>query len=183
VKKLIATGFDAFGKHSSNPTEVAITNATPKYNSNFVKTMVLPTSYEKSWELLKNEILEFKPEIVLMFGLAHKAEDYSFEKIAINYKSATISDNDNELATSEPVLEGGDDGIFASIPIDDFIKSCGGRISLSAGSYVCNNLMYQCLNFTKDSRTQVGFIHVPGETKDQAQVNEFVENVINFAIK
>ena len=103
-------------------------------------------------------------------------------KVAINYCSASIADNDGVLVEGSKILDEGDDGIFTTLPVEDYILNCGGRISLSAGSYVCNCLFYQCLHYMKKSHCEVGFIHVPLNEKSQFDLNEFAEKVINFAI-
>jgi pyroglutamyl-peptidase len=44
------------------------------------------------------------------------------------------------------------------------------QISNSAGTFVCNALMYRVLNMTEGTDTKAGFIHVP-QTPAQAVVN------------
>lgn len=182
MERIIVTGFDAFGKHSLNPTEFAMNHLKNLYSKEQVITLVLPTSYKRSWESLKAAIDDHHPKKVIMFGLAHKADDFVFEKIAINHQSATIADNDDVLIKNSKIVEGGEDGIFTTLPIKQYIEHCGGRISLSAGSFVCNSLMYNCLRYTKKMGIEAGFIHVPGESRNQSDINMFAEKVINFAI-
>lgn len=182
-KKLIITGFDEFGDHKLNPTKECIQHLDSLLDRENIQPIVLPTSYKRSWEILKTEIETFNPEVIIMLGLAHKATEFSFEKIAINFASATIADNDGVKKMGETIIQDGVDGIFTSLHIESILKNVGGRISLSAGSYVCNSLFFNCLHHMRGKNVEIGFIHIPGETYSQLEINSFVEKVINFAIK
>lgn len=183
------TGFEPFNGAEINPTELAINSLKEELDNSLVRGVILPTSYRRSWELLKVEIDEFQPDVVLMFGLSQRANSFYFEKIAINYMQATISDNDGLKLNGELINRTGPDGIFATINIEQYRNSCGGEQSLSAGSYVCNSLFYNCLNYLDNRDIKSGFIHVPASTDVDAQskfsqedINSFVKKVINFAI-
>lgn len=187
---VIATGFTSFGKHDQNPTEHAIKYCQEKIDPEYFQGIVLPTSYQSSWEELKQELTKRRPDFLLMFGLAHKAQAYMFEKVAINFMDATIADNDGVKHSGVPVQPGAPDGLFATLDLESFRASCGGGLSLSAGSYVCNSLFYNSLNFLSDTKTKAAFIHVPASREmdsdsiySQQEINQFVEKVINFAIR
>lgn len=65
------------------------------------------------------------------------------------------------------MLPGGPDGLFATIPVKEVaaaIRRAGvpAEVSYSAGTYVCNDLMYRMLSLLKqEGRGRGGFIHLP----------------------
>ena len=72
------------------------------------------------------------------------------------------------LFRSEPVVAGGPDAYFATIPtreIVDALREQGipAQLSYSAGTFVCNNLLYCALHESAQSypAPRCGFIHVP----------------------
>ena len=83
-----------------------------------------------------------------------------FGKIAINYRSATICDNEGNKYDGIKIDENGDDGIFVNLEVEKLAEISGCEVSLSAGSFVCNDLIYMIRNYYQD-KVQAGFIHVP----------------------
>ena len=66
------------------------------------------------------------------------------------------------------MIPGGPDGLFATLPLRDIRDALtrGGipaALSLSAGTYVCNNVMYHLLYRLRERGGTVpgGFVHVP----------------------
>lgn len=96
--------------------------------------------------------------------------------MAINLRDARIADNAGKQPTDEPVVAGGPDAYFATIPtreIVDALREQGipAQLSYSAGTFVCNNLLYCALHESERSNPapRCGFVHVPylpEQTKD-----------------
>ena len=81
---------------------------------------------------------------------------------------ARIPDNDGGQPIDEKIVADGPSAYFSNLPIKamaEAIKKAGlpGRVSNSAGTYVCNHIMYQLLHIINESYPNVkgGFIHVP----------------------
>lgn len=81
---------------------------------------------------------------------------------------ARIADNAGKQPTDEPVVPGGPDAYFATIPtreIVDALREQGipAQLSYSAGTFVCNNLLYCALHESAqhDPALRCGFVHVP----------------------
>ena len=63
-------------------------------------------------------------------------------------------------------MPGGPDGLFATLPVRAMaarIQAAGipAAVSYSAGSFVCNDLMYTVLHHFVATGVRAGFIHVP----------------------
>lgn len=64
------------------------------------------------------------------------------------------------------MVPGGPDGLFATVPVEKMasaIQTAGisGEVSNTAGTFVCNDLLYTMLYRYRGTATRVGFIHVP----------------------
>lgn len=81
---------------------------------------------------------------------------------------AAIPDNQGNQPHDEPVFADGVDGYFSTLPVKDMvaaIRNAGipAAISYSAGTFVCNQLMYGVLYHIHHEfpNTRGGFVHVP----------------------
>ena len=88
--------------------------------------------------------------------------------MAINLAEARIPDNDGEQPSDEPIQKDGAPAYYATIPVKAIVKNVRDHgipchISYTAGTYVCNCIMYNVLHMaaTKYSNIRAGFIHVP----------------------
>ncbi|RLG42640.1 MAG: pyroglutamyl-peptidase I, partial [Thermoproteota archaeon] len=111
---------------------------------------------------------EVKPDIIINTGLAASRLVISIERVAVNIIDARTPDNDGLRPIDEPIDPEGPFAYPSTLPtrrILERLKSSGipARLSYSAGTYLCNFVMYLSLR-TVDKmgmRTLAGFIHVP----------------------
>lgn len=173
---ILITGFEPFGAIEKNSSQTLIEELSKESLKNEfesmgfdIKAFVLPVEYEKSFETLKALIDEYNPALVLSFGVAQKRKEICFERIAVNYRSKTLKDNSGCAPTFDKVLNNGPDGVFSNLMrIDDLsedLKEQGWKVkvSLSAGDYVCNALMYETCLYAKEKGFVYDFIHIPNE--------------------
>ena len=52
------------------------------------------------------------------------------------------------------------------------------QVSYSAGTYVCNDVLYTLLNKYKDKSVKVGFIHVPYSTEQNKEPSMKIEDIV-----
>jgi pyroglutamyl-peptidase len=174
--KILVTGFDKFGAHQLNPTErlvAAMTAAAQSGSEEFLssphklRALLLPTEFGGSFSHLEKELERFDPDIVLSLGLAGgRSDSIELERVAINCSDADIADNRGHKPVGEPIVLGGESAFFSTLPIGELRTSLNeagipAKISNSAGTYVCNELMYRLLEKTLRSRRRAGFVHVP----------------------
>ena len=60
------------------------------------------------------------------------------------------------------------------------------RLSLSAGAYVCNHVLYTLLHHYNKGKTRVGFIHVPysrSQNKEPSMAIEQIASALEIAIE
>ncbi len=109
------------------------------------------------------------PQVVVHLGEARTRSRISFERVAINLRDSSIADNAGVWAKELPVIEGGPAAYFATLPLRELQLACdqvgvAQETSLSAGSFLCNEVMYASLHDIAigNSRARCsGFIHVP----------------------
>lgn len=113
---------------------------------------------------------EHKPDIVINVGQAGGRSCMTVEKVAINLAEARIPDNDGEQPFDEPLRADGDTAYFATVPVKAMVENMRkngvpAHISYTAGTYVCNSIMYNVLYLAakKFPSVRAGFIHVPYE--------------------
>ena len=174
--KLLITGFDPFGGETVNPAWEAVKRLPDRISGAELIRMQIPTSFVRGCEALEQAVRRERPDIVLCIGQAGGRTALTPERIAVNLKNASIADNDGEIPKEAPVEPGGPDGIFSTLPVAAMAEASRlagvpADVSLSAGTFVCNCVMYRALRLTGESPgMRAGFVHVPfipGQTVDK----------------
>ena len=172
--KVLLTGFEPFHKASSNPTQEIIRIIESEKLPNVI-TAVLPVEFGRSGRIACQLIDEVKPDVVIDLGQAEGRSDITPEKIAINLDHARIPDNAGKVPNNTAIIQGGPDGLFSTLPVEEIVKALQkenlpASVSYSAGTFVCNNVFYLIQSHCKDKNIMSGFVHVP---LMQSQANEF----------
>jgi pyroglutamyl-peptidase len=128
----------------------------------------VPTVFGKSVATVAAAMAEVKPDAVLCIGQAGGRYDLTPERVAINLDDARIQDNEGNQPIDVPVFEDGAPAYFSNLPIKAMvakIREVGlpASVSNTAGTFVCNHLMYGVLYHIAKSYPGVkgGFMHVP----------------------
>ncbi len=165
-KRLLITGFDPFGGETINPSWEAVQALPCQIGAFQVQKLQVPTVYGGAAELVLEQAALEAPDVILCVGQAAGRSAVTPEQIGINLRLARIPDNAGQQPQNEPVVPGGADGLFSTLPVQamaDAIQRAGlpGAVSYSAGTFVCNDLLYTLLAHYQGSQVRVGFIHVP----------------------
>ena len=114
---------------------------------------------------------EVHPDVVISVGQAGGRFGVTPERVAINVTDARIPDNEGNQPIDVPIFEDGDTAYFSNLPVKAMvqaIKRAGypSVLSNSAGTYICNHVMYGILYYIQKEFPGVrgGFIHVPYAT-------------------
>lgn len=165
---ILITAFDPFGGESVNPALEAV-RAMPDViaGAEIVKVEV-PTVFGKSIEVAARAIDEHQPDAVVCVGQAGGRFDVTPERVAINVDDARIPDNEGNQPLDAEIVADGAPAYFATLPVKAMvaaIRAAGlpSSLSNSAGTFVCNHLMYGVLHHLATTRPQArgGFVHVP----------------------
>lgn len=183
-KKILITGFEPFGLDLQNPSGnwVSWMLEAPADPSYILEGLVLPVLFEKAFLIFKNKYDDFLPDIVILTGWAKNRANLTVERIGINWVDARMPDNNGVLLKNKKIKECGEDGLFTTLDLERLIflgNSSGVEIgvSTSAGEYVCNELLYRVLSYTKDKNTSVTFFHLPG-ANDYKQIFQVLSSIV-----
>ena len=167
-KKLLITGFDPFGGESVNPAFEAVRLLPDEIAEFKLCKLELPTEFLKSGVILKDALYAVHPDAVLCIGQAGGRTAITPERVAINLMDARIPDNAGYQPADVPVVPDGPAAYFSALPIKAIvtrIQHAGlpAAVSNTAGTYVCNSLLYTLLHTAalEYPGLRGGFVHVP----------------------
>lgn len=165
--RILITGFDAFGEETVNPAQKILQLVSPPENTELIRLEV-PTAFGLSAEVVEKAMEDCHPHAVLCIGQAGGRSAVTPERVAINIMDASIPDNQGQMPQDLPVIPGGENALFATVPVKKMvaaIREAGipSQLSYSAGTFVCNQLFYRVLSLCREKypATAAGFIHVP----------------------
>ncbi|MDO9135414.1 pyroglutamyl-peptidase I [Hydrogenophaga sp.] len=170
-KKILLTGFDAFGGASLNPSWLAVKELHGRQIlGHTVVAAQLPTVFDASLKTLNALLKQHQPALVICVGQAGGRKAISLERVAINVNDAPIADNAGGQPVDTPVKPGAPAAHFTSLPIKAMLtalqtEGIAVEVSQTAGTFVCNHVFYGLMHELATRRalkhTRGGFIHVP----------------------
>ena len=170
--KILLTGFDPFGGEKVNPAYEAVKLLPDNIAGADIIKLEIPTVFTRSALVVDENIKKYKQDVILSIGQAGGRSSITVEKVAINLAEARIPDNDGEQPIEQELKKDGDTAYFATIPVKAIVNKIRengipANMSYTAGTYVCNSIMYNVLYLTnkKYPHIKAGFIHVPFSTE------------------
>lgn len=192
LKKLLITGFEPFGGEKINPSWEAV-KLLPDEIGNFSLTKIeVPVVFGKAADTVIEKAEEINADAVICVGQAGGRIGVTPEMVAVNLRFASIPDNEGNQPKDVPVIEGGENAYFSTLPVRKMTAAVSeaeitSSVSYSAGTYVCNDLIYSVLHRFKNTGTKACFIHVPfipEQTKDKPSMElETIAKALEIAIK
>ena len=167
MKKLLLTAFTPFDGEKINPALEAVKLVKDKIGNLEIVKLEVPTVFGKSIDTVREAIEREKPDFVLSIGQAGGRAEITPERVAINLNDARIPDNEGNQPIDEPIFPDGENAYFSTLPVKAMVEAIRkeglpSSLSNSAGTYVCNHLMYGVLYYLdKRPSIKAGFIHVP----------------------
>lgn len=166
--KVLITGFDPFGGEKVNPAFEAVKRLPDIVAGADIIKLEIPTVFTKSGEVVEKAMEEYKPDVVICVGQAGGRSSITIEKLAINFAEARIKDNEGNQPMDKVLHEDGENAYFTSLPCKAVVRELRehkipAHISYTAGTFVCNDVMYHVLYLIRKKYCNVrgGFIHVP----------------------
>jgi pyroglutamyl-peptidase len=166
--KVLVTAFDPYGGQSINAAAEAVRLLPERVADADLVKVEIPTVFSKSLDVLYAAMDREQPEIILGVGQAGRRTGISVERVAINVDDARIEDNEGNQPEDEPILKDGPVAYFSGLPIKEIVSEITAHglpasVSNTAGTFVCNHLMYGLLHRieTRNLQMQGGFVHVP----------------------
>lgn len=166
-KRILLTAFEPFGGETINPTQEIIRAMLKNEHPDAeIHTLFVPVSFADAAQTVLAALYMRPCDAVLMLGQAGGRRDVTVERVAINLDDARIPDNDGDQPSDRTIILTAPAAYFATIPVKavvEAIQMAGvpASVSNSAGTFVCNNLMFQVLHHLRQTGIPAGFIHVP----------------------
>lgn len=168
MKTLLLTGFEPFLTFTINPTMRIVEELNGQVVGDYkIHGEILSVDFKKSGAQLLEHLKTVQPDALISLGLAGGRFKMTPERIAINVNDGE-PDNSGNVPVDEVIEELGADGYMTTLPIRKMVKclkevGLPAEISNTAGTYLCNNVMYQGLHYAKKQNKSIpaGFIHIP----------------------
>ena len=176
--RVLISAFEPFCNRKINNSEEVLNKLDLcKYNK-----ILLPVSYNRSFNILKEEINKIKPDLVICLGEAINRIEICLERRAINLRKASICDNDNVCFDGLKVNDCEDEFLYSNLNIDKLVLKTNVADSFDAGMFVCNSLFYELLDYNRELNNSMlcGFIHIPRIEKYKSidEMKEKIELII-----
>ena len=166
MKKLLITGFDPFDGATINPSWEAVKLLPDTIGEYEIHKLQIPTVFDLAPRTVLEAAEKLQPDVIISVGQAGTRPAITPERIGINVRDARITDNAVISPKDESIVPSGPDGYFSTLPVKAMIAAISdagipASISNTAGTFVCNDVLYSLLHHFADTDTRCGFIHVP----------------------
>ncbi len=169
---VLITGFEPYGTTPVNPAQgVAEALDGQTIAGAGVVGIAVPNTWFASIDTVTAAIAEHGPKIVVMLGEYPGRAMVTVERLAQNLNDSAryrVADNAGVILEDEETVPGGPVGYYATLPMRAMVlamRDVGipSDISDTAGTLVCNHLMYGVLHHiaTRGLHVRAGWIHLP----------------------
>lgn len=172
--KILLTAFEAFNGGAVNPSQLILERVQAPCGKKLVKVL-LPVEFKKTSEYIAELLQTHRPDVVVSLGQAGNRPEICVERVAVNLDCVRSSDGLREVADNAgdrpvdvPIAADGETAYFSTLPVWELVgaikeQGVAGAVSYSAGTYVCNHVMYTVLHEAARHYPEMkaGFIHVP----------------------
>jgi len=174
---VLITGFGPFPGAPFNPTAALANGLARRRRPALAETRriahVFPTSYAAVERELPDLIARYRPDLVLLFGLAPRTPHLRIEARARNRRSTLFADVDG-MHPSLAIRAGGPAALVARAPqrplrIAARTARVPARLSIDAGKYLCNFAYWRALELAGNHGGLVQFVHVPNASRANAR--------------
>jgi pyroglutamyl-peptidase len=176
--RIIITGFGAFPGAPFNPTQPLVARLLrlrrPALDDVELSGHIFPVTYQAVDRELPQLLAKYRPQAVLMFGLATRTAHVRIETRARNAVTTRWPDADRTRARKGSIA-GGASAVMFGPHIMRLLRAADStgidaRASRDAGSYLCNYLSWRAIEATgsETGPRLAAFVHIPLIARDGA---------------
>ena len=179
--RVLVTGFGPFPGAPYNPTMPLVQRLTqlrrPAFSDIELIGHIFHVTYTAVDRDLPELIARYRPQALLMFGLADRTRHVRIETRARNAVTTRFPDADRHRARKGSIVGGADAMMFGAhtVKLLRAAVSSGidARASRDAGSYLCNYLSWRAIEATGDNGPRLAaFVHIPLLARDGASLRK-----------
>ena len=183
MKRLLITGFMPFGGEETNPSWEAVCRLSDEIGGYSLTKLLVPVVFGKATDTVVDMAQRICPDVIISVGQAGGRSAVTPELVAINLRYAKSPDNEGNLPQDEPVIVGGERAYFSTLPVRRIAEAISNEgipssVSCSAGTYVCNDLIYSLLARYEKSDVRCGFIHVPYSKEQGKEPSMSIDDMV-----
>ena len=168
-RRLLLTGFAPWADNAENPAQWLAERLDGwRAGDLHVAGLVLPVAHVAAGATVAAALRDLRPSAVLHLGLAAGRPGLTVERWAHNVADFVIPDTAGAQPRDEPLREGRPERLAAVLDVAAAVRALDAgdapaAASDSAGTYVCNALLYRTLDWAANERYAgpVGFVHLP----------------------
>jgi|APSaa5957512622_1039677.scaffolds.fasta_scaffold12488_4 pyroglutamyl-peptidase len=172
MRKILLTGFEAYGHTPHNPAEsVARTLDGKRIRGSEIIARIVPNNFFECIDFVWTSIAEIEPDIVVMMGEYGGRANITVERIAQNLNDLTrygLADNKGVSLQGGMTVPDGPAAYYSTLPIRAMVKAMResgipSDISDAPGTFCCNHLMCGILHRIDSNSLPIraGWIHLP----------------------
>ena len=159
---ILITAFEPFGGAETNITQSILSLLPDSIADWAIEKVCLPVSFKRAPIVLREAIVTYSPDLVIMLGQCPAGDNIRLERFAINMMDSKNADKDGYIPNEETIYAHQPLALQTPLPIKELVNFCAGNVlpiqmSNSAGLYVCNRVYYEALY----AKQKAVFIHVP----------------------
>ena len=172
--RVLITGFEPFEGAPTNCTAMVLARIGSLLDGGHghalgkraVATAVLPVADRTAAGALDAAMRGHRPEVIVCLGEASGRSSVGIERVAINLRDYRIPDNEGLVVSERAIVEGGPAAYFSTLPLRAMgaafeRRAIAARVSRDAGTFLCNQVMYEALHRVRDTPVLAGFVHLP----------------------
>ena len=179
---ILLTAFEPFGGAETNITQSILSLLPDSVADWAIEKVCLPVSFKRAPIVLREAIVTYSPDLVIMLGQCPAGENIHLERFAINMMDSSKPDNDGYIPNEETIYAHQPLALQTPLPIKELERFCADnvqpvQVSNSAGLYVCNRVYYEALHLHQ----QAIFMHVPKNmdlTLAQQTIAQIMKNLL-----
>ena len=165
-RTMLVTGFAPAGGQNVTPSWEAVQARPDTIGPWRIKKLLLPVTFGRAAREAIQKAREIRAGAVLSVGQAGGRKAVTPERIGINLRDARLPDQEDQTPRDEPVVPEGPAAYFATLPVKRMAEAVATegipcQVSCSAGTYVCNDVLYSLLHAFNGTAVRCGFVHVP----------------------
>lgn len=173
---ILITAFEPFQQETINATMEALALLPDSAHGHTLIKRILPVVFGQAIAAIQQLVDALSPDAVICLGQASGRVDINPERVAINIMDARIPDNAGNQPQDAPIRADGPAAYFSTLPIKQMVRAMkeagvAASVSNTAGTFVCNNLMYGLLDHLARTGKDIpaGFIHIPATPAQAAE--------------
>ena len=167
MARVLLTGFEPFNGAAVNPSwdAVELVASTWQHSADLVIRR-LPVTFGSGGRRLMEHVVMHTPDVVVAVGVAEGRAQVTPERVAINLRDASYPDNVGRQPVGAASIAGAPAAYFSTLPVtrivDDLRQAkIPAAVSLTAGSFVCNDAFFALQHALVGLGVASGFIRVP----------------------